>query len=82
MNIVGTPYSDVHRSAATAFERRLRVERRRRDHDRGPVRRAREIPEHHPEAVVEGHRDADPVLLGVAAALADEEAVVEDVDGG
>jgi hypothetical protein len=29
--------------------------------------------------VIEGHRDADAVLLGVAAGLADEEAVVEDV---
>ena len=37
------------------------------------------VAEHHAEAVVEGHRDADPVLLGVAAALANEEAVVEDV---
>ena len=37
------------------------------------------LPEHHAEAVVERHRDADPVLPGVAAALADEEAVVEDV---
>jgi hypothetical protein len=29
--------------------------------------------------VVEGHRDAHPITLGVAAPLPDEEAVVEDV---
>src|SRR5690348_8808382 len=37
------------------------------------------ISEDHAEAVVERHRDADPVGLGVPAALADEQAVVEDV---
>jgi hypothetical protein len=39
----------------------------------------REVAHHHAEAVVEGHRDADPVGLGVVAQLADEEPVVEDV---
>ncbi len=43
------------------------------------MRDAGEVAHHHPEAVVEGHRDADPVCLGVAAHLADEVAVVEDV---
>ena len=51
----------------------------RRDDHRGAVRGAGEVAEHHAEAVVEGHRDADAVVLGVAAPLADEEAVVEDV---
>ena len=41
--------------------------------------RARQVAEHHPKAVVERDRDADAVDLGVATALADEEAVVEDV---
>jgi hypothetical protein len=40
---------------------------------------AGQVAEDHAEAVVQRHRDADPVRLGVAAALADEEAVVEDV---
>jgi len=31
------------------------------------------------EAVIKGHRDADPVRLRVAAALPDEEPVVQDV---
>jgi hypothetical protein len=43
------------------------------------VRRAGEIPQHHPEAVVERDRDADAIGLRVAAAFADEEPVVEDV---
>ncbi len=38
-----------------------------------------EVAHHHAEAVVERHRDADPVIGGVSAALADEVAVVEDV---
>ena len=40
---------------------------------------ARQVAHHHAEAVVEGDGDADPVLFGVVAQLADEEAVVEDV---
>ena len=82
------PLGDEHRRHAV--ERRAllvgdraqgqgRVEAGRRDHHRRAVGGAREVAHHHPEAVVEGHRDADPVLLGVAAGLADEVAVVEDV---
>ena len=56
-----------------------RLERRLGDDHRRAVGGAAEIAHHHPEAVVEGHRDADPVVLVVAAALADEEGVVEDV---
>src|SRR6266542_243739 len=60
-------------------EGRGRLERLGRvDHGRA-VRGAGEVAEHHAEAVVQRHRDADAVGLGVAAALADEEAVVEDV---
>ena len=79
MNIVGTPYSDVQRSSWHRLERRRGLERRRRDDHAGAVRGAAEVAHHHAEAVVEGHRDADAVLVRVAAALADEEAVVEDV---
>ena len=37
-------------------------------HDARAVGGRRQVAHHHPEAVVEGHRDADPVGLGVAAA--------------
>ncbi len=43
------------------------------------MRRAGEVAEDHAEAVVERHGDADAVGLGVAAQLAHEVAVVEDV---
>ena len=55
------------------------VERRRGDDDRGPVRRRPEVAHHHPEAVVEGHGHAHPVLLAVVEQAAHEEAVVQDV---
>ena len=55
------------------------VETRSGDDHAGPVRGRREVSHHHPEAVVEGHRDADQVRLRVVAELADEVAVVEDV---
>ena len=61
------------------LERRARLEAGRGHHHRGAVRRAREVAEHHAEAVVERHRDADAVGLGVAATFADEVAVVQDV---
>ena len=79
MNIVGTPYSEVQRSSCTARSVAAGSKRRRRDHHAGAVRGGREVAHHHAEAVVEGHRQADPVLLGVADQLADEVAVVEDV---
>ena len=40
---------------------------------------AGKVGEHHPEAVVERDRDAEPVFLGEAHALADDEPVVENV---
>ena len=61
MNIVGTPYSAVHRSSCTVSSTARRVERVAGDHHRGAVRGAPEVAHHHPEAVVEGHRDAQPV---------------------
>ncbi len=72
----------VERRAALVLHRAqggLGVERRSRDDHGRTVRGAGQVPEHHPEAVVEGHRDADPVPLVVPAALTDEVAVVEDV---
>ncbi len=79
MNIVGTPYTAVQRSSAIAPQRRPGVEAGRRDHHRGAVGGAAEVAHHHAEAVVEGHRDAQPVGLGEVDRLGDEVAVVEDV---
>ena len=66
MNIVGTPYSDVHRSSCVARRSvAAGLEPRCRDHDAGAVRDRGQVAEHHAEAVVERHRDADPVPLGI-----------------
>src|SRR3984893_19111697 len=43
------------------------------------VRQAAEVAEHHAEAVIERHRDAEPVLLGEPHCLPDKETVVQDV---
>ena len=43
------------------------------------MRSGGEIADHHAEAVVERHRDADPVALGVPKALTQEKGVVQDV---
>ena len=80
MNIVGTPYSDVQRSCCDRLQGGRRVERRAPGITiAAPCVVHAEVAHHHAEAVVERHRDADPVGLGVAAQLADEVAVVEDV---
>ena len=82
------PLGDEHRRHAVQRgapllrdrgEGQRRVETGCRDDHAGAVGGGREVAHDHAEAVVEGHRDADPVLLGVAAALTDEVAVVEDV---
>ena len=82
------PLRDEHRGHAVErrallvgrrLQRRCRVEARRGNDHRSAVRGAREVAHDHAEAVVEGHRDAHPVDLGVEAQLADEVAVVEDV---
>ena len=52
--------------------------RRGDDHPRSVAGRG-EVAHDHAEAVVERHGDADPVVLGVGAQLADEEPVVQDV---
>ena len=56
-----------------------RIEARRRNDHRRPVRGAAQVAHAHPEAVVVGHRDTHPICFGVAAALADEEPVVEQI---
>jgi len=48
------------------------------DHRRA-MRDAGEVAQHHAEAVIERHRDADTILLGELQGFADEKAVVEDV---
>ena len=79
MNIVGTPYSDVQRSAATVSSTRSGSNASPGTTTHAPRGRAREVADHHAEAVVERHRHADPIALGVAQRLADEVAVVEHV---
>ena len=49
------------------------------DHHARAVTGGGQVSHDHAEAVIEGHRHADPVGLGVAADLPDEIAVVEDV---
>ena len=68
MNIVGTPYSDVQRSAWTVSSAGQRLERLAGHHHARAVGGAGQVAEHHAEAVVERHGDADAVALGVAAA--------------
>ena len=64
---------------ATASQRRQRIEALAGIDHRRAVGDAGEVAEHHAEAVIERHRDAEPVVLGEAHRLADEVAVVEDV---
>ena len=72
----------VERRAALLLhrlERRARLEGRAPGDHAGAVGDAAEVAHDHAEAVVERHGDADAVVLRVAAQLADEEPVVEDV---
>ena len=52
---------------------------RRGQHHRGAVRHAGQIAQHHPEAVIERHRNAKPVAVSEAHPLTHPEAVVEEV---
>ncbi len=79
MNIVGTPYSDVHRSCWTASSVAFGSKPGPGMTIVAPLVVRPEVAHHHAEAVVEGHRDADAVVGAVAAQPSDEVAVVEDV---
>ena len=79
MNMVGTPCSPVQRSASTASSVADRIEPFGRAHHRGAVGDAGEVAEHHAEAVIVRHRDAELVVRGEPHRLADEIAVVDDV---
>ena len=61
------------------LQRRERIEALAGEHHRRAMRDARQIADHHAEAVIQRHRDAHLVLLGVGHRLAEEVAVVEDV---
>src|SRR5574337_62687 len=61
------------------LEHGQRVERVVRVDDAAAVRDAGQVAEHHAEAVVQRHRNAEPVRRREAHAFADEEAVVQDV---
>ena len=72
----------VERRAALlgdGLQRGERVEALAGEHHRRAVRDARQIADHHAEAMIERHRDAHLVALGEAHRLAEEEAVVQDV---
>ena len=72
----------VKRRATLGFDRLQRRQRikalARIDHRRA-MRKAAEIADHHAEAMIERHRNAQPVALGEPDRLAHEETVVEDV---
>ena len=61
------------------FEHRLRIEALSRIDHRGAMRDAGEVPEHHAEAVIERHRNAQAIGFREAHRLPDEETVVQDV---
>jgi hypothetical protein len=56
-----------------------RVEPLAGEDDGGTMRHAGERADHHAEAMIHRHRDADEVAVGVVHHFANEEAVVEDV---
>ena len=56
-----------------------RVEALAGKHHRRPLGHAAQRAHHHPEAVVERYRDAQPIVLGEAHAVGDDPGVVDDV---
>ena len=78
-NIVGTPCTRGAPLVADRPQRRARLEMPARDHDAPAVRQAREVRHHHPEAVEERHRHAQPVLLAKPHRPPGEVRVVHDV---
>ena len=79
MNIVGTPYRLVHRSSAQARSVASASNVSAGYTMQVPCEVAARLPEHHPEAVVERHRDADRSCSLYPSSSPDEVAVVEDV---
>ena len=72
----------VQRRAALGLDRLQhfrRIEALSGEDHRGAVRQASEVAQHHAEAMIERHRDAEPVGLREVHRLADEVAVVQDV---
>ena len=61
------------------LQHRLGIEALARVDHRSAMRHAREVAQYHAEAMVERHRNTQPVLLGEAHRFADEEAVVENI---
>ena len=70
----------VERRAALGLDRAQglqRIEKVGGNHHGGAVYDAVHVAQHHAKAVVERHRDADPVVLGQLHAIADQHAVVD-----
>ena len=79
MNMVGTPCRPVHFSACTVSSTVSGSKPSFGIDDGRAMREAGQVAQHHAEAVVQRHRDAQPVGRRELHALADEEAVVQDV---
>ena len=63
MNIVGTPCSAVQRSSDNRRQHRGGIEHFAREHHRRARAHAGENRQHHAEAMIERHRNAEPIRL-------------------
>ena len=79
MNMVGTPLQPGAALVLHGTQDGDRVEPFARIDHRGAVRDARQVPQHHAEAVVQRHRYAQAVAFRQAHRLADEKTVIQDV---
>ena len=78
MNIVGTPESEVQRSASSTARTAWASNDSPGTTTHAP-RHGRRNAQHHAEAVAEGHWHAYPIVLGVPQQLGGEATVIEDV---
>ena len=76
-----TPSTSLRRAAllGNRFERCQRIEAFAGEHHAGAVGDGGEIAQHHAEAVIERHRNAQTIFGRQPHRLADEEAIVENI---
>ena len=79
MNMVGTPCTAVQRSSAMAWSVASASKYSDGTTIAAPCATHTMIAQHHAEAVVEGHRDAQLILAGKPHALANQQAVVHKI---
>ena len=79
MNMVGTPYSEVQRSAWIVSSTASGSKASAGNDHAGAVGRAGQRGQHTAEGVIQRHRGAHAVVLGQSELLGREEGVVEDV---